>query len=77
MEIVLGMPFFTFNNADIQFAEKKLTLRFYITKKALPTTRWVELLDKKEFVKTALDENIKAFVVHVASFTLKMLIYPA
>ena len=25
MEVVLGMPFLTFSNADVQFAEKELT----------------------------------------------------
>ena len=25
MEVVLGMPFFTLSNADVQFAEKELT----------------------------------------------------
>ena len=35
------------------------------------------MIDKKEFAKVALDENVKAFVVHVAFFTLKMTIHPA
>ena len=47
MEVILGMPFLTFSNADIQFAEKELTWRSYITKKALLTTQRVELTDKK------------------------------
>ena len=73
------MPFLTLSNADIQFAEKELTWRFYTAKKALPTTRRVELIDKKEFAKVALDENIEAFVVHVSSLSLgsKMTIHPA
>ena len=79
MEVVLGMPFLTLSNADIQFAEKELTWRTYTTEDALPTTRRVELIDKKEFAKAALDENIKAFVVHVSSLSLgsKMTIHPA
>ena len=78
MEVVLGMPFLTFSNADIQFAEKELTWRTYTTEDALPTTRRVELIDKKEFAKAALDENIEVFVVHVSSLSLgsKMIIYP-
>ena len=39
MEVVLAMLFLTINNTNIQFAEKELTWRSYITKKALPTTR--------------------------------------
>ena len=79
IEVVLGMPFLTLSNADIQFAEKELTWRTYTTKDALPTTQRVELIDKKEFAKAALDENIKAFVVHVSSLSLgsKMTIHRA
>ena len=62
MEVVLGMLFLTLSNSNIQFAEKKLTWRSYTAKEALPTTRKVELIDKKEFAKAALNENIKAFV---------------
>ena len=48
-EVVLGLPFLTLSNADVQFLEKKLTWRSYTTAKALPTTKQVELIDKKEF----------------------------
>ena len=42
---------------------------------ALSTTYWVKLIDKKKFAKAALDKNIEAFVVQVASFTSKITIY--
>ena len=73
------MPFLTFSNADIQFTEKELTWRSYTTKKALPTTQKVELINKKKFAKAMLTENIEAFVIHVNSLSLrsKMTIYPA
>ena len=58
MKVVLSMPFLIFSNADIQFAEKELTWKTYTIKKALPTTHQVELIDKKEFAKAALDESI-------------------
>ena len=45
MEVVLGIPFLTRSNADVQFAEKKLTWKIYTTKKALPTIRRFELID--------------------------------
>ena len=79
MKMVLGMPFLTFSNADIRFVEKELTWRFYTIEKALPTTRPVELSNKKEFAKVTLDENVKAFVMHVSflSLGLKMTIHPA
>ena len=68
--VVLGMPFFTLSNADVQFVEKELTLRTYTTAEVLPTTKRVELIDKKEFAKAALDENSETFVIHVASLNL-------
>ncbi len=67
MEMVLGMPFLSLSNADVKFAEQgKLTWRLYTTAEALPTTSRVELIDKREFAKAALDENSETFVVHVA-----------
>ena len=76
MEVVLGMPFLTLSNADIQFAEKELTWRSYTAAEALPTTKRVEIIDKKEFARAALDEHVEAFVVHVTSLST-MAIHPA
>ncbi len=71
MEVVLGMPFISLGNADVEFAELgKLTWRSYIVAKALPTTSWVEFIDKREFVKVVLDENSEIFVVHVAALEI-------
>ena len=67
MEVVLEMLFLTFSNANIEFAEKELTWRSYIAVEALPTTKQVKLIDKKEFAKTALDEKFKTFVMYVAA----------
>lgn len=65
------MSFLFLSNIDIKFTKvKKLTWRSYDTAKTLSTTSKVEIIDKKEFIKTALDENSKTFVVHVA--TLKV-----
>ena len=76
VEIVLEMPFLTFNNTDIKFAQKKLTWRSYTATEALPTTKRVEIIDKKKFAKAALDEHVEAFVVHLTSLSI-MAIYPA
>ena len=46
MKVVLEMPLLTLSNADIQFAEKKLTRRSYTAKEALPTIRRVKLIRK-------------------------------
>ena len=67
VEVVLGMPFLTLRNANIQFPEKEFTWKSYTTAKALPTTKRVKLIDKKEFVKAAPDENSETFLVHVAA----------
>ena len=75
-EVVLGMPFLTFSNADVQFVEKELTWRFYTTAKALPTTKWIELINKKEFAKATLDEKFETFVIHVTSLNLTSEIHP-
>ena len=61
------MLFLTLNNANVQFIEKKLIWRFYITAEALPTTKRVELIDKKKFAKKALNENFETFVTYVTS----------
>ena len=71
------MLFLIFSNADVQFAIKELTWKTYITRKALPTTRCVKLIEQKKFAKAALNENIEAFVVHISFLELRMTIYPA
>ena len=43
---------------------------------ALPTIQQVEIIDKKEFAKVALDEYIESFVIHI-TLLLTMAIYPA
>ena len=75
-EIVLGMPFLTLSNADVQFVEKKLTWRSYTTAEALLTSKRVELINRKEFAKAALDEKSKTFVVYVVSLNLAPGIHP-
>ncbi len=61
------MPFLSFNNADIEFAELgKLTWRSYTTTEALATTIGMELIDKREFVKAAMNENSEILVIHIS-----------
>lgn len=78
MEVVLGMPFLTLSNIDVRFAEGELTWRSYTAAEALPNTRRVELINKG-FVEAALDDNVEAFIVHVAflSLGIEMIIHPA
>ena len=64
--MVLGMLFLSLSNLDVGFAElKKLSWRTYTATEVLPTTSRVELIDKREFTKAALDANSEAFVVHM------------
>ena len=73
-EVVLGMPFLTLSNADVDFSGRDLRWRTYTTKEALPTTRCVELEGKKEFAAVALDPEHETYVVHVASLSFALLI---
>ena len=61
------MPFLALSNANIQFVTESFTWKSYSTAKVLPTTKQVELIDKHNFAKTALDENSESFVVHIAA----------
>ena len=76
IEVVLGMPFLTLSNTNIQFAQKELTWRSYTAAEALLTTKRVEIIDRKEFAKAALDEHVEAFVVRMTSLST-MAIHPA
>ena len=69
LEVVLGMPFLTLSKADVRFAERELVWRTYTAAEALPTTRRVEIIDKREFAAAALNADNETFVVHVAALT--------
>ena len=74
------MLFFIFNNANIQFAKKKPIWRSYTITKVLPTTKWVEFINNKDFAKIALDENSETFVIHIVALEtllVGMTIYPS
>lgn len=63
--MIVKMLFLSFNNANIKFAKpEKLIWRFYLVVKVLPTINQVELMNKKEFVKTVLDKNAKTFIMY-------------
>ena len=68
-EVVLGMLFLTLSGADIDFLGRD--------QEALPTTRRVELVRKKEFAAAALDPEHETFVVHVASLTSSAGVHPS
>ena len=70
------MFFLIFLNTDVQFVEKELKQKSYIPAKVLPTTKRVELINKREFAAAALEENAEMFLVYVASL-LAMQVYPS
>lgn len=43
----------------------------------LCTTNWVELIDKSDFAKAALNENFKTFVIHVVALEAATWINPS
>ena len=66
-KVVLGMFFLTLSGADVDFLDWELRWRTYTTEEALPTTRRVELVGKKEFAAAELDPEHETYVVHVGS----------
>ena len=68
-EVVFRMPFLTLSNADIDFLGRDLRWRTYTIEEALPTTRRIELMGKKEFAAAALDSEHETYIVHVTSLS--------
>ena len=60
------MPFLKISNANIAFGKKTLTWKSYTTRKALPITKQVQLVDLKEFVIVAFYADSKTFVAYIA-----------
>ena len=48
-------------------------VKTYTTKKALPTTKCIKIVGKKEFAATSLDPKSEIFIVHVASLSFNAL----
>lgn len=42
----------------------------YTIIEALPTTKRVELIEKKEFVTTTLNSDDETFIIYISSFTI-------
>ena len=72
-EVVFGILFLTLSSANVDFSSREPWWRTYNTKEALPTTRRVELVNKKEFAAAALDLEHETYVVYVGSVSSVML----
>ena len=59
------MLFLKISNANILFGKKILIWRIYITNKTLPTTKQVQIIDKKDFIITILDADNKMFMIYM------------
>lgn len=59
------MIFFTFNNTNIQFAEKPLKLKFYTTAKAPLITKQIKTINKKNFAQMVLNKDSEIFMVYI------------
>lgn len=70
INIILGMLFFNLNNENMVFKDQKLTLRSYTLATALLTTKWVKIINQKEFAVTTLESEKEAFVTYLAFFNL-------
>lgn len=66
IDITFGILFFILSNVQIDFYNRELRWRLYISVETLQTTQRVELSRKKEFVATAHNLDNKAFKVYVA-----------
>lgn len=71
MKVIFEIPFQTLNKVEVNFTEKKLTWKAYIIIETLPIIKRVQIINPKEFVKAALDQKQKAFVVYVTTFFIK------
>ena len=85
-EGVLRMSFLTLSGIDVDFSGRELWWKTYTTEAALPTTKRVELVGKKEFAAVAFDSETETFIVYVASLSsdvspsssqLKLDVYPS
>lgn len=68
MEVVLKILFFILSNMKINFFGFKLFFKTYTITKIISIIKWDKLIEKKEFIIIALDQEQKTHMVHVASF---------
>ena len=79
LEMVLEMSFLILSRANIQFGERKFVWRTYMAAEALPITKKVEIIDKKEFMAAVLNADSEIFIVYIAAWAepTTMPIYPS
>lgn len=75
IKMVLEILFFFLSNADIDFEVERLTWKKNSATEVLAITGQIQLIDKHEFAKPALDKNLKTFVIYVVALKTAMPIY--
>ena len=67
--MILGMPWLTMANPNIDWSKRSFQWRTYTAAVALTTTCRVDVIDPKEFAKLALDKEAHCFVIHARQAT--------
>ena len=62
--MILGMPWLTIANPDIDWVKKSFRWRTYTAAVALTTTCRADVIDPKEFAQLAIDKEAHCFVIH-------------
>lgn len=74
MEVILGMSFLIFSNANMQLVKKELIWRSYTITGVLSTTKRVELIDKSKFAAITINKNSQTYIVHVITLSATLMI---
>lgn len=72
--MILKMLLCIFSNKHIYFVKNKFTKRFYITAKVLPTIKYRQIINKKKYTKTKIDENIKSFIIYIKFLSFNLIL---
>ena len=76
VEVVFGMPFLTLSKVKIDFIKKELIWKTYTIAKTLLIIKKVQIISPKECAKATLNQDQKAFVVHVTTLFNPMKMHP-
>lgn len=65
------------NNTNFQFNIEKFTRIIYTIAEVLSTNNWMEFIDRRKFIKAALNKIFETFIIHIATLEIlaKMLVY--
>lgn len=75
MGIAFEIFFLTLSNIEVNLNNQELKQRLYIADKAIPTSKFIDLIGKKEFVIAAFDLKDEIQVVHIESLAILNEIY--